>query len=353
MPSDYVDFDVLANVSSWRQAIRRVESPPYAVRILTTAYQQLGFTPPKSSIIEASFAMSSAVAQMHAYYVAAQSVTLSSRPILLYYGMLHLAKAIAIIANPYYGDTLESQKHGLSIRRKKGRYEYFKDRVFIQKNGVFLDWYTSLHMLTKIWPIPGMAVHARASTDNLAHASLPVLELWRCLPDLAPLISLLGKNSRCTNLNLTNIHNVFAEGISSNPLPHVKRLAQDVGLTLDDISQCLQQFYDPVTSIHGWSCIERSHNSSQGANTNVIICVPPLSASLLNDFSFPEPLVYFALLFQLSMLQRYEPMEWVSLTNDPMSLEYMIIEVLGDNTLSLTPYLFSCLIKEIEQTMQK
>ncbi len=353
MPSHLISFDVSSRVSSWRQTVRRVESPSYAVRILTTAYQQLGFTPPKSSVIEASFAMSSAVAQMQAYFLAAQSVALNSRPILLYYGMLHLAKAIAIIANPYYGDTLESQKHGLSIRRKKGRYEYFKDRVFIQKNGVFLDWYSSLHIITKVWPLPGMAVCANASIEDLAHASLPVIELWRCIPDLAPLLSITGKSSRCISLYLSDVNNATITATSSPQLPHIERLAQEIGLAPNMALQYLQQFYYPATNIHAWACIDRPHLLSHGTDPDLIICVPPLSATLLRDFSFPEPLVYFALLFQLSMLQRYEPMEWVSLTNDPMSMEYMIIEILCDNTLSLTPYLFSHLISAIEQTPQE
>lgn len=344
MPS----HSIILDDSLWRQIVRRVESPSYAVSVLATAYQQLGFTPPKSSIIEASFAMSSAVVQMTSYFVAANSIALGSRPILLYYGMLHLAKAVAIIANPYYGDTLESQKHGLSIRRKKGRYEYFKDRVFIQKNGVFLDWYTSLQQLTKVWPISGMAVYANDSAEHLAHASLPVMELWRCLPDLSLLLSIIGKSTRCTHICPSDVDEAL-----SHPLHHIERLAQNVGLEAQTLQQHLQQFYYPSSNIHAWACIDRNHSLPSSAEPQFSICVPPLSPILLNDFSFPEPLVYFALLFQLSMLQRYEPMEWVSLTNDPMSMEYMIIEILSDNTLSLTPYLFACLINAIENTNQE
>ncbi len=361
---------ILHSTTPW-QMIRRVESPSYAGIILASAYKRTGFMPPKVRIIEAAFAMSSTMVQMRTYFRAARAVDVSAQPILLYYGILHLAKAAAIIANPYYGDTLESHKHGLSIRRKTGSYDYFKDRIFIQKNGVFLDWYVSLQRLSNHWPITGLTVYGENAADHLAHVSLPVIELWRCIPDVSELLQILNKTTRCATVSFfipsaKHDASVSERGYTVTGLSRtIDDWANNTGLERNTLEGHLTHYLQASSPTHAWSCIPRPFTgSSRGEysdkpidsqnetryDSSWTLCVPPLSPTLLSTFTFPEPLVYFALIFQLSMLQRYEPLEWVSLINDPMSLEHMLIEILCNDILDLMPPLLARLLSAIEQT---
>ncbi|HEY4553506.1 MAG TPA: YaaC family protein, partial [Bacillaceae bacterium] len=71
------------------------------------------------------------------YYTQATFSPLSIKPVLLFYGMIHLLKACLLTVDPVYPGTTSVLAHGVTTRkRKKQQYQFFNDEVKVQKNGL-------------------------------------------------------------------------------------------------------------------------------------------------------------------------------------------------------------------------
>jgi hypothetical protein len=72
------------------------------------------------------------------YYEQSEKAPLILKPILLFYGFVHLIKACILTVNPLYPETTSVLAHGVSTRkRKKHNYQFFHDEVKFQRNGLF------------------------------------------------------------------------------------------------------------------------------------------------------------------------------------------------------------------------
>ena len=73
-----------------------------------------------------------------AYYEQAKKTPLSIKPVLLFYGMVQLLKACLLTVDPHYPENTTVLAHGVSTRkRKKQSYTFLSDEVKSQKNGLF------------------------------------------------------------------------------------------------------------------------------------------------------------------------------------------------------------------------
>ncbi|MGD7055231.1 YaaC family protein [Sutcliffiella horikoshii] len=62
----------------------------------------------------------------------------SIKPVLMFYGMVQLIKACLLTVDPSYPESTSVLAHGVSTRkRKKQSYEFLQDEVKVQKNGLF------------------------------------------------------------------------------------------------------------------------------------------------------------------------------------------------------------------------
>ncbi len=72
------------------------------------------------------------------YYEQAKKSPLSIKPVLLFYGMVQLIKACLLTVDPHYPENTSVLAHGVSTRkRKKQSYTFLHDEVKTQKNGLF------------------------------------------------------------------------------------------------------------------------------------------------------------------------------------------------------------------------
>ena len=71
------------------------------------------------------------------YYEQANISPISIKPILLFYGYVQLLKACLLTIDPNYPESTSLLAHGVTTRkRKKQQYEFLKDEVKVQKNGL-------------------------------------------------------------------------------------------------------------------------------------------------------------------------------------------------------------------------
>ncbi|MFD1850980.1 YaaC family protein [Oceanobacillus bengalensis] len=82
------------------------------------------------------------------FYESGKSTDLFAKPVLFFYGMTHLLKAFLLTKRPDYPESTILLSHGVTARkRKKRNYTFLDDEVKIQQNGLFP--YFSEHLFSK------------------------------------------------------------------------------------------------------------------------------------------------------------------------------------------------------------
>ena len=113
-------------------------SAEYCQRFLKNCYQKRNIENPEQKSYENCYAFLYYLEHGQVYYQQAGSSPLIIKPILLFYGLVHLIKACILTIDPAYPETTAVLAHGVSTRkRKKQNYHFFQDEVKFQKNGLF------------------------------------------------------------------------------------------------------------------------------------------------------------------------------------------------------------------------
>src|SRR5699024_9040855 len=72
------------------------------------------------------------------YFKTGKNVNQIMQPLIFFYGMVNLIKALLITIRPNYPESTKTLAHGLSARkRKKKQYTFLYDEVRAQKDGLF------------------------------------------------------------------------------------------------------------------------------------------------------------------------------------------------------------------------
>ena len=78
------------------------------------------------------------IKQGREYYHAASSSNILVKPLLFYYGMVSLLKAVILTMDPMYPSHTKVLQHGITSRKlKKSEYSFSEDEVKVQKDGLF------------------------------------------------------------------------------------------------------------------------------------------------------------------------------------------------------------------------
>lgn len=115
------------------------ENEQTAVRYLRERYEALGFEDPQRAAYLATPKLIYGIKQAREYYRAAENCDIMTKPLLLYYGMMSLARVFIATRDPDYPTTTSVLKHGLSTRKlKKDAYQFIEDELRVQKDGLFV-----------------------------------------------------------------------------------------------------------------------------------------------------------------------------------------------------------------------
>ncbi len=77
------------------------------------------------------------------YFFSASKSDLLVKPLLIYYGMMSLLKAVILTRDPNYPSRSGVLRHGLTTRKlKKSNYQFHDDEIKIQKDGLLSLYYT-------------------------------------------------------------------------------------------------------------------------------------------------------------------------------------------------------------------
>lgn len=233
------------------------------------------------------------------------------QPILLFYGISQLIKACLLIVDPEYPSTSSVLAHGVSSRkRKKQQYQFLKDEIKIQRNGLFS--------------------HVAKHLFHIDHLEAEKYSMEQLLKQIA------------------EMKDVFIFHLSDNPLIKISSdklghlaltedIAQSFHMSVNRLGEFIKERYQYN--------IEREEENNlylKNNHTNPSVQLSPFlyhiderayylpnTRELLSNL--PEILVHYLLLYNLSMISRYETEWWYELllgaTNDdyPFILRYMEI----------------------------
>ncbi len=81
--------------------------------------------------------------QAREYFLSAEKSNILVKPLLIYYGMMNLVKAVILTKEPSYPSRTGVLRHGITTRKlKKLNYQFHDDEIKIQKEGLLTLFYT-------------------------------------------------------------------------------------------------------------------------------------------------------------------------------------------------------------------
>jgi hypothetical protein len=253
------------------------------------------------------------------YYEQASVAPIIIRPTLLFYGFLHLIKACILTIDPKYPETTSVLAHGVSSRkRKKQQYSFLEDEVKIQKTGLF----------------PFMA-------DKLFHMKhfegekFTMGSLLTYIPEVSSIFCQLEKRQTFENVTLHDGHFLMSN-----------KVLDSFHMTENRFGDFLHSKFNLPVSILPFD--EESLKIS--IDNNNLGIIHPFRINILKKqysfplnkgdlFLFPEILIHYLLLYNLSMIARYETEWWSELLKMMSNNDFPFINSFLDTTIIKGPFL--------------
>ncbi|MDR7080653.1 hypothetical protein J2Y03_005741 [Neobacillus niacini] len=291
-------------------------SAEYCQLYLKNNYRKWNIENPEQKSYENCYAFLYYLEHGQIYYQQADNAPLILKPILLFYGLVHLIKACILTVDPAYPETTSVLAHGVSTRkRKKQNYQFFQDEVKFQKNGLFP------FMSEKMFHM-----------KQLEGDKITMEELLQLIPELDDLFVVHEGKSTFTPIYTHHGQMVLPEKILDHYHMTEERMREFLttksGNQIEFTSEGLT-FQINKGSFTGISPIKFNLESSS--------YVLPLKKD--NLFLFPELMVHYLLLYNLSMIARYETEWWSELTKMMPNRDYPFIKSFLEITLEKGPFL--------------
>lgn len=271
-------------------------------------------------------------AQAFLYYITygrdlfAQGYTLpkSTQPLLYFYGAAHLIKACLLTVCPHYPEQTSQLAHGVSARkRKKKDFSFVADEIKIQQQGLF----------------PCLAEHL-FNISHFPETKIKMHNLLTSIPEMLPImsgpsparLSVIGSAME-RQLFLPNVirdgHQATWKTITQRIRP---LLPQPLGIT--EQKEGLQLDWEAsVGLLHGPTFV----TDMQGL---IYVHLDKNPATAMSEL-----MIHYLLLYNLSMLSRYETEWWGDLFALRENLDYPAISVFLDMTVEKFPWLISSWLK--------
>ncbi|WP_456277181.1 YaaC family protein [Bacillus sp. AK128] len=259
------------------------------------------------------------------YYQLSQQAPISIKPVLLFYGMTQLLKACLLSVDPNYPESTSVLAHGVSTRkRKKQSYDFLKDEVKIQKNGLFS------HFSQNMFHV-----------EHLDGEKITMVSLLKRIPELNSLfqfsfgervslpVTKVNENSYSINSAILDCFHMTEERFSdflTNTLKHLNDLTfnKEKGFLTFSLKE------DILNPIHCYPFFYHDQEESFYLSTNRDTTV-----------YFPEIMVHYLLLYNLSMISRYETEWWSELLQNSSTKDLPFIQQFIATTTTKIPTLLS------------
>ncbi len=239
------------------------------------------------------------------YLQQAGNTPTSIKPVLMFYGMVQLIKACLLTVDPSYPESTSVLAHGVSTRkRKKQSYEFIQDEVKVQKNGLFS------HFSDKMFHVK--------QTEGTKYS---MKDLLFSIPELETTIKITKNKTPF----------LFVGKVTDEVIKVPLTILDDYKMTKDRFTQYFQkQTSFELESLRNDSLLFKEMKNSESYQYSPLLYNHEKSALYIPRKKeqltfFPEILAHYLLLYNLSMICRYETEWWGELLHTFNSSDLSLI----------------------------
>ncbi|MCJ8009974.1 YaaC family protein [Lederbergia wuyishanensis] len=255
--------------------------------------------------------------QGEVFYKQASTSPLSIKPILLYYGLIHLIKACLLTVDPYYPNSTTVLAHGVSTRKRKRRhYKFLHDEIKVQKNGLCTFFSEQLFHVKQL----------EGEKFNMGDLLSLIVELDEVM------LHSFGKPNMISLEQIEDCKWNIPKKIHELYFMDEKRLKEFLNVKyLGEIQW--EEYKIELPAFKNQKIISppfRYHIYNQ----NIY-----LPAQLYPNMLLPDMIVHYLLLYNLSMISRYETEWWVDLIKTTPNSDFPLIKSFLEVTEKKGPFL--------------
>ncbi|WP_099158959.1 YaaC family protein [Virgibacillus ndiopensis] len=252
------------------------------------------------------------------FFANAKQLETLLQPLLLFYGTTHLLKACLLTKRPNYPESTAILAHGVSTRkRKKKQYTFMQDEVKTQHNGLFS--YVAKHLYL---------------FEHVPFEKIKMRDLLALIPEMNDLFTYSNDEKLVSigKLNATTLHfpielldsyhltkNTFVKRITSH-LPKITNLSVKANYIYVELEKPLNSSTGPF-----FFHFKKGEIYFPRHRDNFLV--------------IPEVLIHYLLLYNLSMISRYETEWWGELLATKAEIDYPFIKQFLDVTAEKMPLL--------------
>lgn len=259
------------------------------------------------------------------YYRLAKQAPDELKPVLLFYGMVQLIKACLLTVDPQYPATTSVLAHGVSTRKRKKRdYSFLQDEVKIQKDGLLRHFAAHLFQ------------------DDLTNDRFNMESLFAKIPEMNPIFQMSGKQLPSVRVERKSDGTFHIPVSILDDLHMTKRRFQEFFITNSPLPVLFQQKDEKnivlKTNIdHPLHCAPFLFHASDG------YYIPTKRESFK---PMQEIIMHYLLLYNLSMICRYETEWWNDLFHSFSSNDLPFIRRFLLISETKTPYILALYLKK-------
>jgi hypothetical protein len=287
--------------SSVWESLSCFHSAEMAQKYLKKCYQKLSLKEADVQSYNNCYPFIYYLEQGELYFKQALITPLSIQPILLFYGYIHLIKACVLTIDPFYPQNTSVLAHGVTSRkRKKQQYSFLKDEIKIQKNGLLS------HFAQEMFHVK----HLEAEKFQMG-------ELLSVIPEMKETFQMVLNKQ--TQFSLTQQNQTLS--FSDEVLDHYH-------MSEDRFIQFLKEKTENKVKVQGGRELLLEHVQGEllPIRWNIRTNQFSLPADRSEAYNLPEPIIHYLLLYNLSMIARYETEWWSELIKSNASDDYPIIK---------------------------
>lgn len=296
--------------STWEHLLS-YHSTEIVQRKLEKCYEQLSYNNASGLSYENCYRFVYYLKHGENFFLQAAQSPPAIQPMLLFYGISQLLKACLITIDPEYPSTSSVLAHGVSSRkRKKQQYHFLKDEIKIQRNGLFS------HVATKLFQIQSLESE-KCSMELLLKQIAEMNEVFLFHHSKINFIDVeLTKDQILITEDTAQLFHLSSQRLAEYL---VERFSYSLATEMDQH----HVFLKGDTPMATFNCMPFSLHLEEGKYY--------LPTSRDTFSKMPELLVHYLLLYNLSMISRYETEWWydllLSVSNDdyPFILRYLEI----------------------------
>lgn len=263
-------------------------------KCLERNYERLEIPKASECSYQNSYPLTYCVMHAESFFLQGSGAPVSLKPILFFYGLVQLIKACILTIDPYYPETSSVLAHGVSTRkRKKQQYQFLDDEVKIQKNGLYA------HACFKLFDLKGV------EADKFS-----MLSLMKKIPEMQETFSMIRGQASLIPVHYKDNHLFVPSKLADDYHITPERLSEYLCNELN-LSKAAENNNKELLTFQIESPINPFYSKKLMFNQQLNHFALPLSKE--DFYPLPELLSHYLLLYNLSMISRYETEWWYDL----------------------------------------